>query len=88
MSIDPRVVLGAQQLKTLRSNIDVLYYDPAHGLSYQDGRGWRGYFGIGTNMAAKITVYEALVENLLSRGIQPVRIDVTNPNAPVYGIAR
>lgn len=88
VSIDPQVVLGAQQLKTLRSNIDVLYYDPAKGLSYQDGRGWRGYFGIGTDMAAKLTVYEALVDNLLSRGIQPSRIDVTNPNAPVYGVAR
>ncbi len=88
VTIDPQVVLGAQQLKTLRSNIDVLYYDPAHGLSYQDGRGWRGYFGIGTDMAVKLTVYETLVANLLQRGIQPVRIDVSNPNAPYYGAAR
>jgi len=88
VSIDPSVVLGAQQLKTLRSNIDVLYYDPAHGLSYQDGRGWRGYFGAGTDMDIKLRVYETLVSNLLGRGILPVRIDVSNPNAPYYGVAR
>lgn len=87
VSIDPKVVVGATQLKTLRSNIDVLYYDPAHGLSYQDGRGWRGYFGTGADMAIKLSVYETLVDNLLQRGIQPVRIDVSNPNAPYYGAA-
>jgi len=88
VSIDPQVVLGAQQLRTLRTNIDVLYYDPAHGLSYQDGRGWRGYFGSGTDMDVKLKVYETLVENILSRGITPIRVDVTNPNAPFYGVAR
>lgn len=84
VTIDPAVVLGAQQLKTLRSNIDVLYYDPARGLSYQDGRGWRGYFGVGTDMDVKLVVYETLVANLQARGITPIYIDVSNPNAPFY----
>lgn len=85
-SIDPAVVLGAQQLKTLRSNIDVLYYDPVRGLSYQDGRGWRGYFGTGTDMSDKLKVYETMVTNLVSRGVQPVRIDVSNLSAPYYSV--
>ncbi len=88
VTIDPSVVLGAQQLKTLRSNIDVLYYDPARGLSYQDGRGWRGYFGIGTDMDTKLAVYETLIADLESRGILPVYIDVSNPSAPFYRVAR
>ncbi|HEC22969.1 MAG TPA: FtsQ-type POTRA domain-containing protein [Chloroflexi bacterium] len=88
VTIDLAVVQGAQQLKTLRSNIDVLYYDPVRGLSYQDGRGWRGYFGTGTDMNLKLVVYETLVDDLMARGIQPVYIDVSNPDAPFYRAAR
>jgi len=88
VTIDPAVVLGAQQLKTLRSNIDMLYYDPVRGLSYQDGRGWRGYFGIGTNMDLKLVIYETLVDNLQQRGITPIHIDVSNPDAPFYYISQ
>jgi hypothetical protein len=66
----------------------MLYYDPARGLSYQDGRGWRGYFGVGTNMDLKLVIYESLVANLQSRGITPVYVDVSNPGAPFYRVAR
>jgi hypothetical protein len=86
--IDSAVVLGAQQLKTLRTNIDVLYYDPVHGLSYQDGRGWRGYFGTGTDMDVKLAVYETLVADLVARGVQPIRIDVSNLSAPYYAVGQ
>lgn len=84
VTIDPAVVLGTHHLKTLRSNIEMLYYDPVHGLSYQDGRGWRGYFGVGTNMDVKLAVYETLIEDLEARGVVPVYIDVSNPDAPFY----
>ena len=88
VTVNPAVVLGAQQLKTLRSNIDMLYYDPVRGLSYQDGRGWRGYFGIGTNMDLKLVIYETLVDNLQQRGITPIYIDVSNPDAPFYYVSQ
>ncbi len=88
ITIDPEVVRGAQHLKTLRANIDFLYYDPVHGLSYQDGRGWRAYFGIGATMDVRLVVYETLVASLESRGIRPVYIDVSNPDAPFYRVAR
>lgn len=86
--IDPSVVLGAQQLKTLRSNIDVLYYDPVRGLSYQDGRGWRGYFGVGTDMDQKLRVYETIIADLTARGVQPAQVDVSNLTAPYYSVAQ
>ncbi|MBF8284802.1 MAG: hypothetical protein HW378_3717, partial [Anaerolineales bacterium] len=59
-------------------------YDKQHGLSYQDGRGWRGYFGVGTGMPQKLAVYEALVDNLASRGLYPAVISVENLKAPYY----
>jgi hypothetical protein len=85
-TIDPAVILGVQHLKTLRSDIDVLYYDSVRGLSYQDERGWRAYFGVGADMSRRMAVYEALVSNLLSRGIHPTYVDVSNPEAPFYRV--
>ncbi len=86
VSIEPALVQGAQQLKTLRPEIAVLYYDPVRGLSLDDPRGWRGYFGIGTNMTRKLQVYEAIIGNLAARGILPTFLDVSDPEAPVYGL--
>jgi len=88
LSVEPAVVQGAQQLKTLRPDINVLYYDPVRGLSLDDPRGWRGWFGIGTDMARKLQVYEALITSLTGQGIFPAAIDVSNPEAPVYRIAQ
>lgn len=83
-SVPPEAVQGALLLKALRSNIELLHYDSQHGLSYQDGRGWRGYFGVGLDMALKLNVYETLVADIWSRGIRPALIDVGNPDAPYY----
>jgi hypothetical protein len=78
------VLLGALQLRQLRPNIDKLYYRPASGLSYDDGRGWRAYFGSGTDMNQKLSVYETIVADLLSRQIQPAYISVSNQEKPYY----
>ncbi len=77
-------IQGALRLKQLRSNIELLHYDSLRGLSYQDGRDWRGYFGVGLNMEQKLVVYETLVDNLLARGIHPTMISVENPLAAYY----
>jgi hypothetical protein len=77
-------IRGALQLRQLRPNIELLHYDPLHGLSYQDGRGWRGYFGMGTDMAQKLAVYERLTADLTARGIVPQKISVENLAAPYY----
>lgn len=78
------VLQGALQLRELRPNIDVLNYDVSGGLSFQDGRGWRVYFGTGTNMAEKLAVYETLVDHLLATQETPVYISVSNQEKPFY----
>jgi hypothetical protein len=81
----PQAVLeGALQLRELRPNIDKLYYRPSDGLGYQDGRGWRAYFGTGRDMHQKLVVYETVVANLLERGIMPAYISVSNQHKPYY----
>jgi cell division septal protein FtsQ len=78
------VLQGALQLRELRPNIDRLYYRPAGGLSYQDGRGWRVYFGTGQDMPQKLTVYEQIIEDLLARGLTPEYVSVSNQEKPFY----
>jgi hypothetical protein len=78
------VLQGALLLKELRPNIEALNYDPGAGLSYQDGRGWRAYFGAGTDMAQKLVVYETLVEKLVANGITPQYVSVQNQEKPFY----
>lgn len=83
-SLPAEAVLGAVLLRQLRPNIEKLYYDPTRGLSYQDGRGWRGYFGVGADMEKKLSVYEALVEQLMQQGENPAKISVEDLDAPYY----
>lgn len=80
------VLNGALQLRELRPNIEQLYYRPAGGLSFQDGRGWRVYFGSGSNMHQKLVVYETIVDDLLARGITPLEISVSNQEKPFYRV--
>jgi hypothetical protein len=82
--IPDRVLAGALQLRQLRPNIDKLFYRPSSGLSYQDGRGWRVYFGVGADMAQKLVVYETIVEDLLARELTPVYVSVSNQEKPYY----
>ena len=78
------VLAGALQLRQLRSNIDRLFYEPGNGLSYQDGRGWRAYFGSGLNMEQKLAVYETIVDDLIDQAVVPAYISVRNEAKPFY----
>ena len=82
--VPAEVLQGALQLRSLRPNIEQLYYRPAGGLSYQDGRGWRAYFGTGRDMNQKLAVYETVVAQLMERGIRPEYISVSNQYKPYY----
>ncbi|MCB9419426.1 MAG: FtsQ-type POTRA domain-containing protein [Ardenticatenaceae bacterium] len=78
------VLAGAEQLRQLRPNIEKLYYRGDSGLSYQDGRGWRVFFGTGTDMNQKLVIYETIVDDLLARGLTPQYISVSNQKKPYY----
>ena len=82
--IPVEVVVGATQLKDLRPNIELLHYDSNHGLSYEDGRHWRGYFGVGGNMDTKLLVYETLISELERTGVNPTEIYVADLDTVYY----
>jgi hypothetical protein len=86
--IPDEALRGALQLRNLRPNINSLYYDRENGLSYQDGRNWRAYFGLGHDMNQKLVVYEALVDDLVARDLQPEYISVINKEKPYYRVVQ
>ncbi len=62
-----------------------ILYHPVTGFSWTDVRGWQAVFGTSEdNVGAKVLVYQAMVDWLAGRGIQPVLINVAYPSAPFY----
>ncbi len=86
--IDQDIVDGALQLRSLRPNIEVLFLHPVEGLGLLDGRGWRVYFGTGTDMPRKLMIYEALVDAVWQNGegVWPEMFDVGDLRAPYYRV--
>lgn len=65
-----------------------LVYDDQHGFQWKDGRGWQVYFGDAQDMDAKLSVYQALVKQLLAQEIQPVLISVEHVHSPYYRLEK
>ncbi len=59
-------------------------YDRQHGLGWKDAGGWNVYFGDGQDMAMKLNVYKAIVQQLQSEDITPTFISVEYVHAPYY----
>lgn len=87
MQLDKAIVSGALQLHALLPDLRFLRYDPIEGLGYQDAGGWQVWFGVGTDMPERVSIYNGIVANLKSRGIQPGEVNVVNPDAPYYATA-
>ncbi len=67
----------------------LLVYDSEHGLGWNDPKGWEVFFGQeDSDMSMKLTVYQALVNQLESQGIQPAMISVEYVHAPYYRMER
>jgi hypothetical protein len=85
-SVDQDVVTGALQLQELLPDTHMLRYDATKGLGFQDNRGWDAWFGVGTGMPERLLIYNAIVNDLVGRGIQPGEVNVSNPDYPFYSV--
>lgn len=81
--IPPDVVAGALQLRSLVAGLPPLRYNAVNGLGFQENS-WEVWLGVGTDMPNRLLIYEALRDNLLSRGITPLIINVADPDAVYY----
>lgn len=82
--VDRQVVTSAIQLSALLPDASTMRYHPVYGLGYADPRGWAAWFGVGSDMDQKIRVYEALINDLMDRGVRPGAVYLINPNRPWY----
>src|SRR5450432_282253 len=82
--VDADIVAGALQFKALYPDVTEIVYDPVKELGFRDGRGWVLWFGDGTDIVTKMAVYNKIVQTIQTQGIQPIEIDVGDPDAPYY----
>jgi hypothetical protein len=85
--IDAGIVAGALQFKALYPNATEMVYDPAKGLGFHDGNGWTLWFGDGTDIDTKMTVYQVIVKRETAAGKRLIEVNVSNPDAPYYSVA-
>jgi cell division protein FtsQ len=83
--INPEVVQAIINLAPSVPDGMLLIYDPGYGIGWQDPRGWTVQVGQNTqDLSMKLTVYQALVDRLVSQGIQPSLISMEYLDAPFY----
>lgn len=83
--VDVNVINAAAILATQMPKDSSMVYDKLNGLGWTDGRGWQVYFGLNLdNIAEKLTLYQAIVDQLTQKNIKPVVISVENVHAPFY----
>lgn len=84
MVIDRAIVEGAVQLHSLRPDLNILRYSPFEGLGFRETNGWWAWFGTGTTMPERLLIYNTIVADLQSRGLEPLMISVVDLDAPYY----
>jgi cell division protein FtsQ len=83
--LTPQTVQAMQAMIAYMPEGTTLIYEPDYGLGWNDSRGWKAYFGKSTgDMTLKVTMYQAIVDNLSQRGISPTMVSVEYPNSPFY----
>ncbi len=82
--IDQDTINGVLQFKALYPNVTEVVYDPIKGLGYHEGGGFVLWFGNGVDIPTKMAVFNAIFAQLATRGVQPIEINVANPDAPYY----
>jgi cell division protein FtsQ len=83
--LTPDAVTALQAITPYVPQGSGLIYDPAYGLGWTDARGWQAYFGQSiSDLSLKLQMYQTMVQDLASRGIQPTLISVEYPDAPFY----
>ena len=82
------ILTGVEALIDLGIPGDRLGYLPERGLIWVDEEGRRVAFGVGPEMEARWTIYQALTADLERRKIFPWTVDVRFPAAPTYSLER
>jgi len=82
------MVLGALRLKEILPAGEHLRFHPMHGLGWTNELGWQVWMGSDSAavMSEKVTMYNVLVDNIISRAIPIAELNIANPDAPFYSV--
>lgn len=84
-NLNPVVMKAAIDLNSQLPSGATLVYDPISGIGWQDPRGWKVFFGLDlSNIAFKQVEYQAIVDALTAKGINPTVISVAHVDYPYY----
>lgn len=79
------IVSGSIQLYDLLQ-VPILRYHRTKGLGIRNANGWDVWFGVGSQMRDKVLIYNAMLVNLQSRGIQAGEVNVVDIDSPYYTV--
>jgi hypothetical protein len=84
--INPEVLSALEVLAKHLPEVSSWQYDPAHGISFMDVRGWQAYFGEKGDMRMKVQVYNTITEKLFADNIPATMVSVEDQHAPYYAL--
>lgn len=89
MRLDLKLVASALTLSKYMPAKTNLAYSPTDGLGWKDARGWTVYFGMTLDdLELKISMYQAIVDQLTKQGTKPSLISIKDIDAPYYRTER
>lgn len=87
--IDLRILTSALLLSRHLPDKAILIYTEKEGVGWRDSRGWDVYFGKSVDeLETKISMVQAIVDQLNKKKIKPVYINLEFLNAPYYRLER
>ena len=83
--LKPALVEGMLAMQAYLPEGGQLLFDAGRGFGWEDGRGWRVFFGQEiSEINLKLNTYQTLVETLGEQGVTPALISVEYLDAPYY----
>lgn len=81
--ISSGAVTGALQMQEIGFQGELIFH-PVKGLGFREAGGWDVWLGVGADMPNKLKIYEELRDYLLTQGITPAEINVSDLNGVYY----
>ncbi len=83
--IDPGLIQVIKNMAGYVPSGVPMIFDPQYGIGWQEPRGWVVYFGQNSlDIPVKLSIYQSLVDKLITQGIQPTLISMEHLDAPFY----
>ena len=84
--IDPGLLSAVDVLSKHMPEVSSWQFDPDHGLSFDDVRGWQAYFGEGGDMRMKVRIYNTIADKLFAENIPVTMVSVEDQHSPFYAM--